>query len=97
MGTQFFFDGWDGLLRTVLVGILAYSEPTLLLYQSQFLYAAMRSERVSQAKIEAAVRQQSISNPAQVAAVVLKTAGTLSVIQQDDPNKPLPLPGVRLP
>ena len=173
MSTQFLFDGWGGLFRTVLVGILAYvilitflrisgkrtlakmnafdfivtialgstlatvllskdvalaegllafmlliglqfivawlsvrsktvealvkSEPTLLLYQGQLLQTAMRGERVSQEEIEAAVRQQGLSNPTQAAAVILETDGTFSVIPHDNAKEPLRLPGVKIP
>jgi uncharacterized membrane protein YcaP (DUF421 family) len=158
--TQFLFDGWSGLLRTLIVGVLAYSalvislrisgkrtlskmnafdfivtvalgstlatillsndvalaegvlafalliglqfvvawlsvrsariqslvksEPALLLYQGNFLWAALRRERVTKEEIEAAVRQQGLAGLDRVEAVVLETDGTFSVIQPSD-------------
>lgn len=171
--TEFFFDDWHGLWRTLLVGVLAYialvtllrisgkrtlakmnafdfivtvalgstlatvllskdvalaegvlafmlliglqfsvawlsvrspwveelvkSEPTLLLYRGQLLRPAMRRERVSQAEIESAVRQQGFADPADVAAVVLETDGTFSVIQAQDERTLIQVAGVQLP
>lgn len=171
--TEFFFDDWRGLWRTLLVGVLAYvalvtllrisgkrtlakmnafdfivtvalgstlatvllskdvalaegllafmvlillqfsvawlsvrfpwveglvkSEPTLLLYRGQLQRPAMRRERVSQTEIEAAVRQQGIADPAAVAAVVLETDGTFSVIQTEGETTLTQVAGVQLP
>jgi uncharacterized membrane protein YcaP (DUF421 family) len=57
------------------------SEPALLLHQGQFLKAAMRAQRVTHAEILAALRSSGTRDVGQVAAVVLETDGSLSVIQ----------------
>lgn len=76
---------------------LVKSDPSLLLYRGQFLRAAMRDARVSEAEIAAAVRQQGIADPAQAAAVILETDGTFSVIGQTSAADSLTLPGVQIP
>ncbi|WP_043838625.1 DUF421 domain-containing protein [Muricoccus aerilatus] len=57
------------------------SEPTLLLHRGRFLEGAMRAQRVTRAEVLSALRSSGASNPEQVAAVVLETDGSLSVVQ----------------
>lgn len=57
------------------------SEPTLLLHRGQFLESAMRSQRVTRAEVLSALRSSGASDPDQVAAVVLETDGSLSVVK----------------
>lgn len=63
---------------------LVKSEPTLLLHRGCFLDRAMRLQRVTRAEILAALRSAGVAEPSQVAAVVLETDGSLSVIQNAD-------------
>lgn len=70
-------------VRSSWIESLVKSEPSLLLYQGQFLRSTMQSERVTQEEIEAAVRQQGIAALDTIEAVVLETDGTFSVIQQN--------------
>jgi len=84
-------------VRSPWVEALVKSEPTLLLYRGQFLRPAMKRERVSKAEIEAAVREQGVADPAAVAAVVLETDGTFSVIQTKDEITLTHMAGVQLP
>jgi uncharacterized membrane protein YcaP (DUF421 family) len=60
---------------------LVKSEPTLVLHNGRFLEGAMRAQRVTRAEVLAALRGSGAAEPAQVAAVVLETDGSLSVIQ----------------
>lgn len=60
---------------------LVKSEPTLLLHRGRFLDGAMRAQRVTRAEVLATLRSSGAFEPEQVAAVVLETDGTLSVIQ----------------
>jgi uncharacterized membrane protein YcaP (DUF421 family) len=60
---------------------LVKSEPTLLLHRGCFLDGAMHAQRVTRAEVLAALRSSGAAEPAQVAAVVLETDGSLSVIQ----------------
>lgn len=57
------------------------SEPTLLLHHGRFLDDAMRAQRVTRAEVLSALRSSGAVEPGQVAAVVLETDGSLSVIQ----------------
>ena len=59
------------------------AEPTLLLRDGVFLDRALKAQRVTRvtrAEVEAALRAQGKSGPAGIAAVVLETDGTLTVI-----------------
>lgn len=58
------------------------SEPTLLLHRGRFLEGNMRTQRVTRAEILAALRSSGAADVGQVAAVVLETDGSLSVIQE---------------
>ncbi|HEX6115317.1 MAG TPA: YetF domain-containing protein [Geminicoccaceae bacterium] len=58
------------------------AEPMLLLHRGRFLEGAMRAERITREEILAAVRASGAAEPQGVAAVVLETDGSLSVIAQ---------------
>jgi uncharacterized membrane protein YcaP (DUF421 family) len=59
---------------------LLKSTPTLVLRQGELLTDAMRRQRVTDNEIYQAIRQQGIGDLSAVAAVVLETDGTFSVI-----------------
>ncbi|TDH58761.1 DUF421 domain-containing protein [Dankookia rubra] len=67
-------------VRSPRFGDLVKSEPTLLLHRGRFLDGAMRVQRVTRAEVLAALRGSGIAEAGQVAAVVLETDGSLSVI-----------------
>lgn len=72
------------------------SEPTLLLHRGRFLEDAMRAQRVTRAEVLAALRGSGAADPEQVAAVVLETDGSLSVIQDTgEPKGSATLVGVK--
>lgn len=56
--------------------------PSLLFYKGNFLHGTLRSQRVTEAEVRAAVRKHGISDFEDVGAVVLETDGTLTVIKQ---------------
>jgi len=56
--------------------------PTLLVHNGKFVRDAMRSQRVSEADVRAAVRHQGIAQVEQVGAVILEADGTFSVIKK---------------
>ena len=60
------------------------AEPTLLLHRGAFLEGAMQAERITREEILAALRASGAAEPAGIAAVVLETDGSLSVIAQAD-------------
>ena len=61
---------------------LVKSEPTLLVRHGEFLRDAMRRQRVTEVEVVAALRNQGVGDADKVAAVVLETDGTFSIIQQ---------------
>lgn len=70
------------------------AEPTLLVYQGRLLHDAMRRERVIEAEVHAAVREQGLAAVDDVAALVLETDGTFSVLGQADAKQPSAISGV---
>lgn len=65
------------------------SEPALLFFDGRFLPDALRRERITQDEAEAAVRQNGHVSTGEVAAIVLETDGTLSVMSKPrDANAP---------
>ncbi|QDS91748.1 hypothetical protein FF011L_04830 [Roseimaritima multifibrata] len=61
---------------------LVKSEPALVFFQGRCLREAMKKQRVTKEEILAAMRQSKIAQPSEVAAVVIETEGTLSVIPE---------------
>ncbi len=81
-------------VRSPTVSRLVKAEPRLLVYQGQLLHGAMRSERVVEVEVLAALRQQGLASLADVDAVVLETDGTFTVVQRTDQVEPRALQGV---
>lgn len=71
-------------IRSSLVRRLIKSEPTLLLDQGQFIYEALKSQRVTEAEVRAAIRSVGVAALEGVEAVVLETNGSFSVIKQTE-------------
>jgi uncharacterized membrane protein YcaP (DUF421 family) len=69
---------------------LVKSEPTLLLHHGAFLDRPLREQRITREEVLAAIRSAGISDAMAVAAVVLETDGSMSVIRgsSDGPCKP---------
>ncbi len=63
---------------------LVRSEPRLLLEDGRLREDAMRRERVTRGEVEAAIRQQGHGGLGAIAAVVLETDGSMSVIAAED-------------
>ena len=59
---------------------LVKSEPTLLMRRGQFLEGRLRAQRITREEVMAALRSSGVVDAAQVAAVVLETDGTITVI-----------------
>jgi uncharacterized membrane protein YcaP (DUF421 family) len=70
---------WSSV-RSETIGQLVKSEPALLFYHGAFLRTHMRSSRVVEHEILAAVRQQGIASLDDVEAVILETDGTIAVV-----------------
>jgi len=84
-------------VRSKVVSQLIKSEPTLLVYEGQLLPAALRSERVTEAEILAALRAQGLKSVADAAAVILETGGDLSILKKLDNSPHSVLQDVPLP
>lgn len=67
-------------VRSRRIAGLVRSEPRLLMREGAFLPAAMRDERVTQAELETIIRGSGTPDPADVAAVILESDGSFSVI-----------------
>ena len=67
--------------RSATVSGLVKAEPTLLLYRGDFLREALRRERMTEGEVRAAVRQQGYGVLGDVAAVVLETDGSVTVVR----------------
>lgn len=59
------------------------AEPALLLHRGRFLDAALRVERVTREEVLSVLRSNGADDPADVAAVVLETDGSFSVLKSD--------------
>ena len=71
-------------VRSSTVQRLLKNEPKLLFYEGRFLRDEMRAERVTEAEIEAAIRQQGMVNLDEVGAAVLETDGSVTVMLRAD-------------
>lgn len=68
-------------VRHAAVRRLVKSEPSLLFHRGEFLREAMRRERVTEAEIRQAMRNQGIDDLARIDSVVLETDGGINVIR----------------
>jgi uncharacterized membrane protein YcaP (DUF421 family) len=68
------------------VARLVGSEPRFLVYHGGFLHDAMRHERISEAEVLQALRSEGIASAEDVAAVVLESNGSLSILRYDVPE-----------
>lgn len=68
-------------VRVPKVRGLVTSQPTVVVLDGEYLDGAMRRQRVAHSEIRQAVRATGVGDLAEVAAVVLESDGTLSVIQ----------------
>lgn len=57
------------------------SEPSLLLHRGQYLDRAMHTQRITRAEILSAIRAKGAAQIDEIAAVILETDGSLSVVR----------------
>jgi uncharacterized membrane protein YcaP (DUF421 family) len=74
---------------------LIKAEPSLLFFRGRFLHASLKGERVTEEEIMAAVRANGIADLNAVAAVVLETDGSFSVIGRGESDEVATLRYVR--
>ena len=74
---------------------LVKADPSLLVLRGRFLSGPMRRERVSEEEIYAALRAQGVGDLGGVAAVVLETDGSISVVTatEGEPDTLAPVRG----
>lgn len=81
IGLQYFIT-WLSV-RSSKFAALIKAEPTLLLSEGEYYTAALKSQRVTKSEIRAAIRGAGILAIEDVAAVVLETDGSFSVLKQN--------------
>lgn len=75
-----------GQTRSRTIEAIVKSEPTLIVRDGRPLDAAMRRERISRSEVEQAVRAAGRGSIGEVAAVILETDGSLSVVGSAGPT-----------
>ncbi|WP_144281727.1 DUF421 domain-containing protein [Chryseobacterium echinoideorum] len=79
-------------LRSNKVSKLISSDPTLLFYKGEFLWNALKKERVTEAEVRSALRSNQIISLEQVEAVVMESNGKFTVVKTgslSDKDSPL--------
>lgn len=69
-------------VRSGIIQSLIKAEPCLLLYQGEFQRDALKRERVAEGEVLAAIRANGCASIEKIAAVVLETDGSFSVIEE---------------
>ncbi len=69
-------------VRFTVVRKLVKAEPALLFYQGEFMKEAMRRERVTRSEVLQGMRKAGVSSFSGVAAVVLETDGSFTVVSE---------------
>lgn len=69
-------------VRSARVRELVKDEPRLLFHEGRFLHRAMRAERVTEEEVRQAARTQGVATLDEVAAIVLETDGSMSVVRR---------------
>lgn len=84
-------------MRSRWVENLIKAEPSLLYLNGLFLHESLKAERVTEFEVRAAVRSQGLSEMDSVAAVVLETDGSLTVLRNQDGQALTSLKGIKHP
>ena len=69
-------------VRSKTVSRLVKAEPRILFRNGEFMWGAMKAERINEGEILQAMRGQGVSGKGQVEAVVLESDGSLSILQK---------------
>jgi uncharacterized membrane protein YcaP (DUF421 family) len=81
-------------VRSRKISKIIKTQPSLLLRNGRFLSESMKRVRVTEDEIRAAVRQHGFASLEDVAAVIMETDASLSVIRRDDRHSCSALEGV---
>lgn len=71
-------------VRSERVEGLVKAEPRMVFFEGQMLRDALRSERLTESEVRAAVRAQGLAAMEDASAVVLETDGSLTVLKRGD-------------
>jgi uncharacterized membrane protein YcaP (DUF421 family) len=93
MGMQFAIT-WSSV-RFKFMRVLIKAEPVFLFRDGTYLAQSMRRERVTQSEVRAAVRATGAAGMSSMAAVVLETDGSVSVIKKSSHSDDSALADVR--
>lgn len=74
-------------VRSRVIQDLIKAEPTLLFFEGEFVEHWLKKERVAKGEVLAAIRLSGGSNLNDIAAVILETDGSFSVIKDMDVNE----------
>jgi uncharacterized membrane protein YcaP (DUF421 family) len=69
-------------VRSNRIQSLIKASPTMLFYKGEFLYNIMKKERVTEEELRAVVRENGSASMEDIAAIVMETDGSFSVIQK---------------
>ena len=76
--------------------MLISSEPTLLFYKGEFLWKALRKERVTEAEVRSILRSNGVVSIEKVEAVVMESNGQFTVAMEGSLlNEDSPLSNVK--
>ena len=69
-------------VRSKTVSRLVKAEPRFLFRNGEFMWGAMKAERINEGEIRQAMRSQGVIGQGQVEAVVLESDGSLSILKK---------------
>jgi uncharacterized membrane protein YcaP (DUF421 family) len=84
---------WSSV-RWPFIERLVKAEPTLLYFQGRYLEDALRRQRVTHAEVQQAVRSHGVQRLEDVAAVVMETDGSMTVMKRSEGKALTALAGV---
>ncbi len=61
--------------------------PALLVHEGAYLRGAMRSERISQSELDAAIRQKGYGSLSEIYCAILESDGKISIISAEQQQK----------
>jgi len=83
-------------VRSKTFSKLISSEPTLIFYKGNFLWSALRKERVTEAEVRSILRNNGIVSIEGVEAVVMESNGQFTVVKEGNlTSEDSPLSGVK--
>ena len=74
-------------IRTKAVEQVVKAAPALLVHEGAYLRGAMRSERISQSELDAAIRQKGYGSLSEIYCAILESDGKISIISAEQQQK----------